>query len=67
MGGTLGGWEGSPVFLVGLGMVMWLIASLWARLVLHGVEEDLRENRPGSRSRRVIPRLEETDPLKAIS
>ncbi|HYQ91981.1 MAG TPA: hypothetical protein VES89_07875 [Candidatus Competibacteraceae bacterium] len=67
MGGTLGGWEGSQAFLVGLGIVMWFIAAVWARLVIHGVDEDLSENRQGSLHRRVIPRLDEADPFEEIS
>ena len=67
MGGTLGDWEGSQALLVGLGIVMWLIAAVWARLVIHGVDEDFSENRQGSLQRRVIPRLDEADPFKEIS
>ncbi|MFO1429825.1 MAG: hypothetical protein U1F76_06755 [Candidatus Competibacteraceae bacterium] len=67
MGGTPSGWEGSPALLVGLGMVMWLIAAVWARLVIHGVEEDISNNSESSLHRRVLPRLEETDPFKVIS
>lgn len=67
IGSTLGGWEGSQAFLVGLGIVMWLIAAVWARLVIHGVDEDLSGSQQSSLYRRVIPRLDETDPLKVIS
>ena len=67
MGGALGGWEGSQAFLIGLGIVMWLIAAVWARLVIHGVDEDLSGSGQGSLHRRVIPRLDEADPFKEIS
>ncbi len=67
MGGTLGGWEGSQGFLIGLGIVIWSIAAVWARLVLQGVDEDLSDNRQGSLQRRVIPHVDETDPFKELS
>ena len=67
MGGTLGDWEGSQGFLVGLGVVMWSIAAVWARLVVQGVDEDLSGSGHGSLQRRVIPRLDETDPFKELS
>ena len=67
MGGTLGGLEGSQWFLVGLGIVLWIIAAVWASLVIRGVDEDLREGQDSSLKRRVIPSLNEPDPFKELS
>lgn len=66
MGGKLGDLEGSQWFLIGLGIVMWLIATVWARLVIRGVDEDLSADQEGSRDRRVVPSLHEADPFKEL-
>lgn len=66
-GGRLGGVEGAQWFLIGLGIVMWIIAAVWARLVIQGVAEDLSENQAGSRNRRVVPRTDEADPFVELS
>ena len=39
-GGTLGSLLG-PNFLIAAGVLLWLIATAWARLVIRGVESDL--------------------------
>lgn len=67
LGGRLGNLEGSEWLLVGLGIVLWSIAAVWARLTLHGVAEDYHPARQGSLQRRVIPRLDETDPFQQLS
>ena len=67
LGGRLGGLEGSQWFLVGLGIIMWLIAAVWSRLVIRGVDEDFSETWQGSLQRRVVPRLDEADPFKGLS
>jgi len=66
-GGTLGGIEGSQWFLVGLGVLMWLISGMWANLVLGAVDHDLNAHPEASRQRRVIPHLDEPDPFIELS
>jgi type VI protein secretion system component VasK len=66
MGGTLGGWPASRWIIIGLSITLWVIAAVWARLVIHGVNEDLDESRQGSLDRRVVPQPDEADPFKEI-
>lgn len=65
-GGTLGGLQTSSVFIVGLGFFMWVIAAVWARLVISGIQEDLDENRDGPGDHRVVPSVNEPDPFKEL-
>lgn len=67
LGGKLGGVEGTQWVLIGLGVVMWIIAAVWARLVIQGVAEDLSPSQEGSRDRRVVPQVDEADPFKELS
>ena len=67
LGGRLGGLEDSQWFLIGLGIVIWLIAAVWSHLVIQGVAEDFSETQQGSLQRRVVPCLDEADPFKELS
>jgi peptidoglycan/LPS O-acetylase OafA/YrhL len=67
--GFLGGPTESPGpnwLVVGLGVLLWLVSGLWARLVLVSVEEDEKALPDSSRSRRVDPRLDESDPFNQL-
>jgi hypothetical protein len=66
MGGTLGGIEASRWVVIGLGIVMWIIAAVWARLVMRGVHEDLTDHHESSVKRRVVPHSEEMDPMEHV-
>ncbi len=66
MGGTLGGIEASRWAVIALGVVMWIIAAAWARLVMRGVEDDLTDHQESSVKRRVVPHPEETDPMEHV-
>jgi len=65
-GGMLGDWEASRWLIIGVSLLLWAIAAVWARVVIIGVNEDMDQSRKGSLHRRTVPSLEEADPLKAI-
>jgi hypothetical protein len=65
-GGTLGDWEASRWIIIALSVLLWVIAAVWARLVIVGVAEDFDQHREGSLDRRVVPSLDEKDPLKEV-
>jgi hypothetical protein len=67
LGGRLGGLPGSEWFLVSLGVVLWLISAVWSRLVVGGADDDLSGHQESSLKRRVIPHLDESDPLQELS
>lgn len=67
LGGKLGNVEGTQWVLVGLGIVMWIIAAVWARLVIQEVNEDLNPHQQGSLNRRVVPKPDEPDPFSEVS
>jgi type VI protein secretion system component VasK len=62
----LGDREASRWIIIALSVLLWVIAAVWARLVIAGVAEDFDQHREGSLDRRVVPNLEEKDPLKEI-
>lgn len=47
-----------------LGAVMWAIASVWARLVIGGVQDDFEHRADSTLDHQVTPKLDEKDPLK---
>lgn len=49
-----------------LGVVMWLIATAWARLVIRGVESDTLRREDSTQAQLAIPRLDETDPFTQL-
>jgi len=63
-GGVLGAYEQSRWIILGLSVILWLIAAVWARVVISGVHEDLHPGAQGSLDRRVEPHPDEPDPLK---
>ena len=65
-GGKLGDLEGSQWIIVGIGILLWLIAAAWARLVVSGVEADIRHSPDSPRDHRVVPDINEEDPFKHL-
>lgn len=64
-GGALGNLL-SASGLVTLSLILWLMATVWARLVIGAVESD-RLHRPDStHDHQVVPQLDESDPLSAL-
>ncbi len=55
---------GPGVVLVGI--VLWFIASCWARLVLRGVEYDLHHAPESTHDHQVPPRADDPDPLRQV-
>ena len=53
-GGTLGNLLG-PGFLIAAGVLLWLIAAVWARLVIRGVESDLLRRADSTHTHQVEP------------
>lgn len=70
-GGPTGG-PGISVPTLGLGVLLWVIASVWARYTIQGVaqDQDCAEKGNGGRlstwCRMVQPRLDETDPFDEV-
>ncbi len=65
-GGRLGNLEGSQWVIVGLGVLLWLIAAAWARLVVSGVEADMHHSPESTRDHLVVPDPDEEDPFSQI-
>ncbi len=56
-----------PRWLVlGFGIIVWLIAAAWARLVIGAVDEDLHHGEHSPQDHKVPPSLDETDPLQEV-
>lgn len=56
-----------PRWLVlGFGIVVWLIAATWARLVIGAVDEDIHHGEHSPRDHKVPPSLDEPDPLQEL-
>ncbi len=53
-GGALGSLFG-PGFLIAAGVLLWLIAAAWARLVIRGVESDLLHRADSTHDHQVEP------------
>lgn len=52
--------------LVAGGVLLWLIAAVWARLVIQGVESDLLHRKGSTQAHQVIPQLDESDPFSQL-
>lgn len=51
---------------VALGVVLWLIAAAWTRLVIRGVESDVLRREDSTQAQLAIPRLDEADPFAQL-
>lgn len=59
---------GGPTWLiVGLGIVMWIVAAMWAELVITGVEHDLHHDPESTLDHKIEPTPDEPDPFKELS
>ena len=54
--------DGSAGLLLG-GVLLWLAAAVWARLVIRGVESDLLHGLDSTRDHQVAARLDDPDPV----
>ena len=52
--------------LIVVGVLLWLIATAWARLVIRGVESDLRQQEDSTRASQVPPKPDDPDPFSQI-
>ncbi|HRD65949.1 MAG TPA: hypothetical protein PKY50_07315 [Candidatus Competibacter sp.] len=52
--------------LVAMGVLLWLIAAVWARLVIRGVESDLLRREDSTQAQLAIPQLDEPDPFAQL-
>lgn len=64
-GGTLGSLVGAGG-LIAASVLLWLAATVWARLVIHGVESDLLHRQDSTHDHQVIPRSDEADPFSQL-
>lgn len=67
------GFYGGPLHLDGiswttllLGVVMWVIATVWARDTIKGVDEDKLQTKTSSLCRVVKPKIDDHDPFEEI-
>ncbi|MBK8182333.1 MAG: hypothetical protein IPK63_05220 [Candidatus Competibacteraceae bacterium] len=51
---------------VALGVLLWLIAAAWARLVIRGVESDVLQREDSTQAKLAIPRADESDPFTQL-
>lgn len=47
-----------------LGITLWLISGVWARLVIRGVQYDIEHTQESTLAHTVAPSLEDPDPLE---
>jgi len=52
--------------VIGISLLLWVIAAVWARLVMCGVQGDMAGHPESSLQRRVIPHLGEVDPTERV-
>lgn len=52
--------------LVAMGVLLWLIAAVWTRLVIRGVQSDLLQREDSTQAHLAIPRLDEPDPFAQL-
>ena len=67
------GYLGGPLELDGiswgtmaLGAVLWAIAAVWASLTIRGVDADKCERKSSSLCSKIVPRVEDDDPLEQV-
>lgn len=67
------GYAGGPLGLdgiswgtVGLGVILWLIASVWAFLTIRAVDKDQCDRKSSPLCNRIIPRSDESDPMDEV-
>lgn len=56
----------SDTGLIVVGVLLWLIATAWARLVIRGVEQDLQNHENSTRAHQVAPKADDPDPFSQI-
>jgi type IV secretory pathway TrbD component len=66
MGGPLG-LVGISWYTMGLGAVLWAIASVWAMITVHNARADMCESKTDTLCRKVTPSLDESDPLDEVT
>jgi hypothetical protein len=64
-GGAFGNLLGSGGLLAA-SVLLWLIATAWARLVMRAVENDQLNRKDSTRDRLVTPRTDEADPFSQL-
>ncbi len=64
-GGTLGNLLGSGG-LVLASILLWLIATAWARLVMRAVESDQLQRKDSTRKHQVTPHPDDPDPFSQL-
>lgn len=65
-GGTLGELMATRWVLIGLGIVLWIIATVWTRLVIGAVDSDVHHDSVSPRDHKIEPSLNEPDPLNEV-
>ena len=48
------------------GILLWVIAAVWARLVIRGVESDTLQRKDSTQANLAIPQLDESDPFTQL-
>lgn len=68
-GGPTGA-DGISVGTLGLGVILWVIATVWAENVIKGVTEDAKdkncETKASTVCRLVQPKLDDSDPMEEV-
>ncbi len=67
--GYLGGplqLNGISWYTMGLGAILWAIASLWALITVHNVNGELCQSKTNKLCTKITPKLDESDPLDEI-
>ena len=58
--------EGISLGTMGLGFLLWAIASVWAMITVHNVNDDLCKKKSSPLCGKVHSRLDDTDPMDEI-
>ncbi|MBL8250613.1 MAG: hypothetical protein JNK31_02970 [Candidatus Competibacter sp.] len=66
LAGLIYGLATATVGFVVLGVALWAIAAVWARLVLRGVESDELQREDSTQAHLAIPQLDESDPFTQL-
>jgi len=67
--GYLGGpleLSGVSWYTMGLGSILWAIASIWAMITIHNVNTELCESKQRTICGKISPKLDESDPMDEI-